>query len=158
MRHSSSSAGSRAVKCRLRLAGHLPATRRPLDRLAKELVTLQPDLIISHSTPTTAALLEKTRSIPIVFVFVSDPLGSGFVANFPHPGGNVTGFIVMEPGIAGKWLELLKQIAPRVSRAAILFNPTTAPYANYYLEPFKAAARSFAVEETVAPVRDGSEF
>jgi putative tryptophan/tyrosine transport system substrate-binding protein len=127
-------------------------------RFAKELVALRPDLIISHSTPTTVALLEETRNIPIVFAFVSDPLGSGFVANFPHPGGNVTGFIVMEPGIAGKWLELLKQIVPRVARVAILFNPTTAPYANYYLEPFKAAARSFAVDETIAPVRDGSEL
>jgi ABC-type uncharacterized transport system substrate-binding protein len=135
-----------------------PGNTEALHRFAKELIALQPDLIISHSTPTTAALLEKTRSIPIVFAFVSDPLGSGFVANFPHPGGNVTGFIVMEPGIAGKWLELLKQIAPGVARAAILFNPTTAPYANYYLEPFKAAARSFAVEETIAPVRDDSEL
>jgi putative ABC transport system substrate-binding protein len=135
-----------------------PGNTEALHRFAKELVALQPDLIISHSTPTTAALLEQTRSIPIVFVFVSDPLGSGFVANFPHPGGNVTGFIVMEPGIAGKWLELLKQIAPRVARVAILFNPTTAPYANYYLEPFKAAARSFAAQETIAPVRDGSEL
>ena len=134
-----------------------PGNTAALDRLAKELVALQPDLIISHSTPTTAALLEETRTIPIVFAFVSDPLGSGFVANFPHPRGNVTGFIVMEPGIAGKWLELLKQIAPRVDRVAILFNPTTAPYANYYLEPFKAAARSFAVKEIIAPVRDSSE-
>ena len=131
-----------------------PGNTEALHRFAKELVTLQPDLILSHSTPTTAALLQDTRSIPIVFAFVSDPLGSGFVTNFPHPGGNVTGFIVMEPGIAGKWLELLKQIAPRVARVAILFNPTTAPYANYYLEPFKAAARSFAVEETVALVRN----
>ena len=136
----------------------LPGNTEALHRFAKELVTLQPDLILSHSTPTTAALLQDTRSIPIVFAFVSDPLGSGFVTNFPHPGGNVTGFIVMEPGIAGKWLELLKQIAPRVARVAILFNPTTAPYANYYLEPFKAAARSFAVEETVALVRNSGEL
>src|SRR6516225_5352607 len=135
-----------------------PGNTEALHRFAKELVALQPDLIISHSTPTTAALLQEMRSIPIVFVFVSDPLGSGFVANFPHPGGNVTGFIVMEPGIAGKWLELLKQIAPRVARVAILFNPTTAPYANYYLAPFKAAARSFAVEETVAPVHNSGEL
>lgn len=135
-----------------------PGNTDALHRFAKELVTLQPDLILSHSTPTTAALLQDTRSIPIVFAFVSDPLGSGFVTNFPHPGGNVTGFIVMEPGIAGKWLELLKQIAPRVARVAILFNPTTAPYANYYLEPFKAAARSFAVEETVALVRNSGEL
>jgi putative ABC transport system substrate-binding protein len=129
-----------------------------LHRLANELVASQPDLILSHSTPTTAALLQATRSIPILFAFVSDPLGSGFVASFPHPGGNVTGFIVMEPGIAGKWLELLKQVAPRVARATILFNPTTAPYANYYLEPFKAAARSLAVEETVAPVRNSGDL
>src|SRR6516165_9287845 len=129
-----------------------------LQRFAKELVALQPDLILSHSTPTTATLLQQTRSIPIIFAFVSDPLGSGFVASFPHPGGNVTGFIVMEPGMAGKWLELLKQIAPRVARVAIVFNPTTAPYANYYLAPFKAAAQSFAVEETVAPVRNSGEL
>jgi putative tryptophan/tyrosine transport system substrate-binding protein len=109
-----------------------PGNTAALHRFAKELVALQPDLIISHSTPTTAALLEETRTIPIVFAFVSDPLGSGFVANFP-------------------------QIAPRVDRVAILFNPTTAPYANYYLEPFKAAARSFAVKEIIAPVRDSSE-
>jgi putative ABC transport system substrate-binding protein len=135
-----------------------PGNAAALHRFAKELVILQPDLILSHSTPTTAALLQETRSIPIVFAFVSDPLGSGFVTNFPHPGGNVTGFIVMEPGIAGKWLELLKQVAPGVARVAILFNPTTAPYANYYLEPFKAAARSFVVEETVAPVRNSGEL
>jgi len=135
-----------------------PGNMQALHRFAKELVTLRPDLILSHSTPTTAALLEETRSIPIVFAFVSDPLGSGFVASFPHPGGNVTGFIVMEPGIAGKWLELLKEVAPRVARVAIMFNPTTAPYANYYLEPFKAAARSLAVEETVAPIRSSGEL
>jgi putative ABC transport system substrate-binding protein len=135
-----------------------PGNTDTLHRFANELAASQPDLILSHSTPTTAALLQATRSIPILFAFVSDPLGSGFVASFPHPGGNVTGFIVMEPGIAGKWLELLKQVAPRVARVGILFNPTTAPYANYYLEPFKAAARSFAVEGIVAPVRDGSEL
>jgi len=129
-----------------------------LQRFAKELVALQPDLILSHSTPTTATLLQQTRSIPIIFAFVSDPLGSGFVASFPHPGGNVTGFIVMEPGMAGKWLELLKEIAPRVARVAFLFNPATAPYAEYYLKPFKTAAVSFAVEAIAAPVHDNSEL
>ena len=89
---------------------------------------------------------------------MTDPLGSGFVASFSQPGGNVTGFIVMEPGVAGKWLELLKEIAPRVSRVAFLFNPTTAPYAEYFLKPFKAAAGSFAVEAIAAPVRDTSEL
>jgi len=135
-----------------------PGNVEALQLGAKELVAMQPDLILSHTTPTTATLLQQTRSIPIIFVFVTDPLGSGFVASFSHPGGNVTGFIVMEPGVAGKWLELLKEIAPRVSRVAFLFNPTTAPYAEYWLKPFKAAAESFAVEAIAAPVRDTSEL
>ena len=129
-----------------------------IQRFAKELVALQPDLIISQSTPTTAALMQQTRTVPIIFVNVVDPIGSGFVASFPRPGGNVTGFILMEPTMAGKWLELLKEIAPRVNRVAFLFNPATAPYAEYYLNPFKAAAVSFAVEAIVAPVRDMSEL
>jgi putative ABC transport system substrate-binding protein len=124
----------------------------------KELVALQPDLILSAATPTTAALLQQTRTIPIVFATVSDPVGSGFVAGFPRPGGNVTGFTNIEPTMAGKWLELLKEIAPRVAKIAFLFNPATAPYAVYYLNPFNAAARSFAVEAIAAPVRDTSEL
>jgi putative ABC transport system substrate-binding protein len=127
-------------------------------RFAKELVALQPDLILAHNTPTTAALLQQTRTIPIIFANVSDPVGSGFVASFPRPGGNVTGFTNIEPTMAGKWLELLKEIAPRVARVAFLFNPATAPYAEYYLKPFKAAAASFAVEVIAAPVRDTSEL
>jgi putative ABC transport system substrate-binding protein len=129
-----------------------------IQRFAKELIALQPDLILSQGTPTTAALLQHTRTIPIVFANVSDPVGSGLVASFPRPGGNVTGFINMEPTMAGKWLELLKEIAPRVNRVALLFNPATAPYAEYYLNPFKAAAASFAVEAIAAPVRDPSEL
>ena len=119
-------------------------------RFAKELVALQPDLILSHITPTTAALLQQTRTIPIVFANVTDPVGSGFVASLPRPGGNVTGFTNMEPAMAGKWLELLKEIAPRVARVAFLFNPATAPYAEYFLNPFKAAAASFGVEAIAA--------
>jgi putative ABC transport system substrate-binding protein len=129
-----------------------------LQRFAQELVALQPDLILSHTTPATAALLQQTRTIPIIFVNVTDPVGSGFVASFPRPGGNVTGFIFMEPTMSGKWLELLKEIAPRVNRVAFLFNPATAAYAEYYLKPFKAAAASFAVEALAAPVRDRSEL
>jgi putative ABC transport system substrate-binding protein len=87
-----------------------------IPRLADELVALEPDLILSHSTPTTAALLKRTRTIPIIFAFVSDPLGSGFVASFREPNGNATGFIVMEPTMAGKWLELLKEVAPHATR------------------------------------------
>jgi putative ABC transport system substrate-binding protein len=94
-----------------------------MQRHAKELVALQPDLIVSANTPTTTALLQQTRTIPIIFVNVTDPIGSGFVASLSRPGGNITGFITMVPTMAGKWLELLKEIAPRVARVALLFNP-----------------------------------
>jgi putative tryptophan/tyrosine transport system substrate-binding protein len=127
-------------------------------RFAKELVALQPDLILSSVTPTTAALLQQTRTIPMVFATVSDPVGSGFVASLARPGGNVTGFQAMVGSLAGKWLELLKEIAPRVARVAMLFNPAVAPYAESFLNPFKAAASSFAVEAIAAPVRDMSEL
>ena len=131
-------------------------------RCAKEIVALQPDVILSNTTPTTTALLQQTRTIPIVFAIATDPIGSGFVASFARPGGNVTGFTfaesTMEPTMAGKWLELLKEIAPRVVRVAMLFNPVSATYANYWLNPFKAAAPSFAVQAIAAPVRDTSEL
>jgi putative tryptophan/tyrosine transport system substrate-binding protein len=135
-----------------------PADAESMERFAKELVALQPDLILSITTPTTAALLQQTRTIPIVFATVADPVGSGFVASFPRPGGNVTGFVVFEASLAGKWLELLKEIVPRVNRITFLFNPATATYAEFYLNPFKAAAESFAVEAIAAPVRDRSEL
>ena len=131
-----------------------PGDAEARQQFAKELVALQPDLILSHSTPNTATLLQQTRTIPIIFAAVSDPVGSGFVASFPRPGGNITGFINMEPTMAGKWMELLKEIAPRVARVAFLFNPATAPYAEYWLNPFKTAAASFAVQAIGAPVRD----
>jgi putative tryptophan/tyrosine transport system substrate-binding protein len=127
-------------------------------QFAKELVGLLPDLILTQSTPITAAVLAQTRTIPIIFAIVVDPIGGGFVASFPQPGGNVTGFIGLEPTMSGKWLELLKQVAPRVTRVAFLFNAATAPYAGLYLNPFKAAAASFAVEAIAAPVRDRSEL
>ena len=132
--------------------------REAIQRFAKELVALQPDLIVSSTTPPTAALLQQTRAIPIIFALVADPIGSGFVASFPRPGGNATGFINFEPTMAGKWLELLKEIAPRVNRVAILFNPVTAPHFEYFLNPFKAATASFGVEAITAPVRDRSEL
>jgi ABC-type uncharacterized transport system substrate-binding protein len=135
-----------------------PGDAEAMQRFAKELVALQPDLILSHTTPTTTALLQQTRTIPIIFANVGDPVGSGFVASFPRPGGNVTGFNVSEPTQAGKWVELLKEIAPRVAKVAMLFNPATATYAEYWLNPFKAAAASFAVEAIAAPVHDRSEL
>jgi putative tryptophan/tyrosine transport system substrate-binding protein len=129
-----------------------------MQRLAGELVALQPDLIVTQNTPGTAAMLRETRVIPIIFVNVVDPVGSGFVAGLPRPGGNATGFISLEGTIAGKWLGLLKQIEPRLARVAFLFNPATAPFAEYYLAPFKAAAPSFAVEAIAAPVGDMAEL
>jgi putative tryptophan/tyrosine transport system substrate-binding protein len=129
-----------------------------IQRFAKELVALQPDLILTQSTPATAELLQQTRTIPIVFALVADPIGSGFVMSFPKPGGNITGFVTMEPTVAGKWLDLLKETAPRVARVAMLFNPATAPYAEYWLNPFKAAAASFAVQAIAAPIRGTSEL
>ena len=127
-------------------------------RSAKELAALQPEVILSQNTPPTASMLQETRSIPIVFVIVADPVGSGFVESWARPGGNATGFTVMEPKIAGKWLELLKMIAPRVNRVAFMFNPATSPYADIYLNPFKVAAASFAVEAITAPIHERSEL
>ena len=129
-----------------------------IQRSAKELVALQPVLILSSSTPTTASLLQQTRTIPIIFANIVDPVGSGFVASLPRPGGNVTGFLNLEASMTGKWLELLKEIAPRVARVAIVFNPSTAPYAEIYLTPFNTAAASLGVETIVAPVRDMTEL
>ena len=135
-----------------------PGDIAEMQRLARELVALQPHLILSQGTPTTTVLLQHTRIIPIVFAIVADPIGSEFVASFSRPDGNVTGFINFEPSMAGKWLELLKEITPLVARVAFLFNPTTATYSEYYLNPFKAAAASFGVEAIAAPVRDPFEL
>jgi putative tryptophan/tyrosine transport system substrate-binding protein len=125
-----------------------------IERFAKELVALQPDLILSSSTPTTASLLQQTRTIPVIFANIVDPVGSGFVASLARPAGNVTGFLNLEPAMAGKWVQLLKEIAPRVARVAIPFNPDTAPYAEIYLSRFKAAAASFGMEVAAAPTRN----
>ena len=126
---------------------------------AKELVDLQPDVIFADSTPEAAALHRETRTIPIVFALVSDPIGEGFVAGLPRPGGNMTGFIPHEPALTGKWLELLTEIAPSVKRVAILFNPDSAPYVESgYLPQFEAAARSFKVAPIAAPVHSDTEI
>jgi putative ABC transport system substrate-binding protein len=128
-----------------------------MKRFAKELTALQPDLIVTSSTPGTAAVLEQTRSIPLIFVSVADPIGSGFVASLAHPGGNVTGFTPIVGSLGGKWVELLKEIAPRVARFTLLFNPSTATFVEGYLNPFKAAAASGGAEAIIAPVHDMPE-
>jgi putative tryptophan/tyrosine transport system substrate-binding protein len=127
-------------------------------RSAHELITLEPDLILTQNTPPTASMLQQTRTIPVVFVIVADPVGSGFVESLARPGGNATGFTVLEPTVSGKWVELLKEIAPRVNRVAVLFNPATTPYANFYLNPLKAAAASFRLEAVDAPVHSVSDL
>jgi putative ABC transport system substrate-binding protein len=125
---------------------------------AKELVSLQPAVILVNSTPGTAALQQETRTIPVVFVGLADPVGEGFVTGLPHPGGNLTGLINVEPSMVSKWLELLTEIAPGVTRAAIMFNPDAAPYSRYYLPLFELAARSLKVESIAAPVYSDAEI
>ena len=125
---------------------------------AKELVALKPDVILGQTTQAVAALQRETKTIPIVFVVVSDPVGSGFVEGLPHPGGNIAGFVNVESSLAGKWIEVLKDIAPRAKHAALMFNPDTATYSNYYIKPFEAAAQFQGVEPIVAPVRNDGEI
>ncbi len=126
--------------------------------LARELVGLRPDVILANTTPSTAAIQRETRTIPVVFVPASDPIGSGFVKSLAHPGGNITGFINIESTLIQKWLELLKEIAPRVTRAAVIFNPQTAPYADYYLRSLPTAAEKLGVSTFAAPVANESEI
>jgi putative tryptophan/tyrosine transport system substrate-binding protein len=128
--------------------------------LAKELVDLQPNAIFVVTTPATGALARETRTIPIVFAGVSDPIGSGFAANLAHPGGNITGFMANDPAgtLGGKWVELLKQIAPRTVRVALLFNPATAVPLQYSLPSIQAAASSFAIQVSEAPVHAKDEI
>jgi putative ABC transport system substrate-binding protein len=134
-----------------------PSGPEEAQRFAKELMNLRPDILVGNSTPATAALLHETRTIPIVFVGVSDPLGSGFVASITRPGGNTTGFTNFEPSLIGKWLELLKEIAPRIVRAAVIFNPKTAPgQGSFFMAPFEPIARSLKVEPIEARVSDAT--
>jgi putative tryptophan/tyrosine transport system substrate-binding protein len=126
---------------------------------AKGLVDLQPDVILATTTPVTAALQRETRTIPIVFAGPPDPVGDGLVASLPRPGGNITGFINVEVEMAGKWLQLLTEIAPGVKRAAIMFNPdTTSGGGSNYLRSFEAAARSLKVVPIAAPVHNDAEI
>ena len=143
------------IRIEVRWAGFDAETMR---RYAKELIALQPDLILSNDTPTTATLLQQTRTVPIVFATVADPVGSGFVASFARPEGNATGFAVYEASLGGKWLELLKETVPSVSRVVVIFNPATAPFAENHLKSLNNAAPSFGVEARVAHVSDVSEL
>jgi putative ABC transport system substrate-binding protein len=126
---------------------------------ATELVGAAPDLILAVATPVMAGLLPVSRTLPIVFVQVTDPVGSGFVPNLARPGGHVTGFTTFEFSVGGKWLQALKEIAPRVSRVAVVFSPDTAPFAPLFWQPVvQAASRSLAVAPMQMPVRNAGEL
>jgi putative ABC transport system substrate-binding protein len=131
------------------------------DRLAAfaiELVGLRPDVLFAGNTTALAALHRATRSIPIVFALVADPIGGGFVASLARPGGNITGIMATEAPLASKWVQLLKEIMPGIRRAAFLFNPEAAPYAQEYFRFAETAAASIAVELIAAPVHDATEI
>lgn len=128
-------------------------------KFAKELVALRPEVIIAHSSPVVTTLRGETRDIPIVFVSISDPIGEGFVASFAHPGGNITGFTNFEFSMTGKWVELLKLIAPDITSVGFLFNPqTTAGGGSYFLRPIDSAASAFKIKATMALVHDDGEI
>jgi putative ABC transport system substrate-binding protein len=109
--------------------------------LAKELVDLKPDAILGQTTPVISALARVTRTVPVVFVTVSDPIGSGFAANLAHPGGNITGFSVDDYALGGKWVQLLKEIAPSTKRTALLYSPV-GPQLQFFMPSIQAAALS----------------
>ena len=123
-----------------------------------ELVQANPDAILANGSPAVAALRQETRSIPIIFAAVVDPFGQGFVSNLARPGGNITGFTNMEFTVLGKMLELLKGMAPNMTRAAALFNPATGIYVPGYLRLFEASSPSLGIELATAPVHDVSEI
>jgi putative tryptophan/tyrosine transport system substrate-binding protein len=144
----------RNVRIEERFAG---ADADQMQAYAAELVGSAPDVIVANSTPVLAALKQATRAIPIVFFIVNDPAGQGFVGSLGHPGGNITGFSFIEFPMLGKWLEMLKEIAPSVKRTALVFNPQTAPYYPAFLRDFKAAPATPA-ELSAMPVRDEAEI
>jgi putative tryptophan/tyrosine transport system substrate-binding protein len=129
----------------IRLDARFAADPRQFQTRAQDLLGLQPNVIVVHTTGFLAALERENRSIPIIFTGVSDPIGSGFVASLARPGGNITGFLLYEEGIAGKWLALLKEIAPRLTQAAIIANPGNSPF-EYFLRSAQAAAPGLGIQ------------
>jgi putative ABC transport system substrate-binding protein len=125
---------------------------------AKELVDLRPDVIVGQSTPVVAALVRETQTIPIVFANVADPIGSGFVVSLARPGGNLTGFTTDNSALGGKWVQLLKEIAPRTVRVALLFNPATAVPLKFYMPSVQAAASTSGIEVNATPVHAKDEI
>ncbi|NYG43986.1 putative ABC transport system substrate-binding protein [Bradyrhizobium sp. IAR9] len=128
--------------------------RARIARLADELIALKPDVLLAVGTPSVEELRQRTTTIPIVFAVVTDPVSQGFVENLAHPGGNVTGFTDYDGPLAGKWLEMLTQVTPKVSRVFVVYNPATAPFAPLMLRTIEDAARTLQVTVEPAPVHD----
>jgi len=127
-------------------------------KFAIELVQSKPDVLFANGPAVLAALQRETQTLPIVFAVVDDPVGSGFVSSLAHPGGNTTGFSSSEFSFGGKWLELLKDVAPHITNVGVFFNPATAPYGDLYVRSVEAAAPFFGVTVTTAHVRETSDF
>jgi putative tryptophan/tyrosine transport system substrate-binding protein len=146
-------AGSLAQTCKSTFR-YGDGNRERIAAVAKELVAAQPEVLEVETTPGTAAVLKETHTIPIVFTSVSDPVGAGFVQSLSHPGGDTTGFINNESSIGGKWLQLLKEVMPQVTRATVLFNLAAAPQADYHRRSIEAAAPPLAITTRMALVSD----
>jgi putative tryptophan/tyrosine transport system substrate-binding protein len=125
---------------------------------AAEVGASKPDVVVAIGSPSVVAMARVTTTIPIVFAVVSDPVGQGLVPNLTHPGGNITGFSNLEPGLGGKWLELLKEIAPSVTNVAVMFNPATSPYNELFERSVEDGARTFGVQVSRVPVHDDAEM
>ena len=125
---------------------------------ARELVEMQPDLIVGHTTPVAAALHQATRTLPIVFVSITDPVAGGFVASIAHPGGNMTGFTNYEFTMGAKWLEILKEMVPSTARVSLMLNPDTGTYYVEYLRSIESVALTYSVQATLAPVHNSGEI
>jgi putative tryptophan/tyrosine transport system substrate-binding protein len=126
--------------------------------LAKELVALQPDVILANSTPVAAALQRESRAIPVVFAGLADPIGSGFIASLARPGGNMTGLMLFEASVTGKWLAMLKEIAPSLVRAGFLATPSSAAFLDYYMRAAKALAPSLGIEPVTILVENAADI
>jgi putative ABC transport system substrate-binding protein len=138
---------------------HAEGDSARMEAFAKELVELKPDCIVGHSTPVVTALMHATRTIPIVFVSVSDPIGSGFVASMARPGGNITGFTILQASIAGKYVSMLKDMVPQLARVALMYNPNSVPDSGtFFSGAFMEAAAKYKVRPIIAQVHDPTEI
>src|SRR5215472_15164730 len=144
----------RNVQIEYRYAG---TDRDTIKKHVAELTRLAPDVILANSAPVMALLRPATNTIPIVFVVVNDPVGQGFISNLARPGSNVTGFSFIEPEIVGKWVNLLVDVMPDLSRIALMYSPDTAAYYDAYLRSFKASPQQLRVQVDAAPVRSAAD-